>query len=146
VKVFRFSLEPVLRAKTVQEKAQKVELAKWMQRTRELEEQLAVLHTRIDSGKKMVAKALAEGVDPDDLSAWDACFTAIREDIRGLVEAIEETYRETEACRRLLVETLKEKKVLEKYKDRLFQEYLQKMRRMDEKALDEYMSTSALMG
>lgn len=146
MKRFVFTMQTLLNVKNTMEKQHKAELAECSARLDEFrrrqEDNYAV---QLSLGDRY-REALTEGLRVYEIPQWQGAFIQIREQIAYQAKVIEQAEAERERVQRLLVETMRERKMLETLRDKQYEEYKSAQRAEDAAVLDDYMSNSIYRG
>ena len=147
MKQFQFRLQKVMETTQIKEEIKKRELAKAMQKLRDNEAQLETLlgslkeHiSHIESCHKRSTLKVSE------LSHLSGYMEKLGQEILTQTKKIARLTEETRVYREKLLEITKDKKVLERLKDKKYEEFKKKLRSMEQKFMDEVSTRSYVNG
>lgn len=139
MQVFRFRLQALLKYRTMQKEQAQAELLEAAAMLRKLKlvlEQLQTTwQTSMDELRELRQSRKANLVELFKL--YELYFDKLREDMRVQQQRIAEAAAEHERCLKALAEALKQEKVVEKFKEKKYQQYLQECLAEEQKNLDE---------
>lgn len=139
MQVFRFRLQALLKYRTMQKEQAQAELLEAASMLRKLKlvlEQLqATWQTSMDELRELRQSRKANLVELFKL--YELYFDKLREDMRVQQQRIDEAAVVHEQCLKALAEALKQEKVVEKFKEKKYQQYLQECLAEEQKNLDE---------
>lgn len=142
MKKFKFTLAAPLRVKNTLEKQQKAELAAVAARIAEFQRELQELKDTLGFQRQVYLQSMKDGeMTPGDLSLWSVGFKAMRERIANQNKKIEVAEGERRRIQKKLVETMRERKVLEKLREKQMEEYRAALRAEDAAAIDDFISS-----
>ncbi len=137
---FNFKLQPVLNVRKQKENASKNNVAKAI---RKLEKETKVLEQigikREEINKEINEKATV-GVTINELRAIHLYKNRLSEKIKIQLQNIKLAEKEVDSERIDLVESVKQRKMMEKYKERKFNEYREAENTQEKEQLDEIVS------
>ncbi len=139
MKKFVFTLQSVLNVKRAQEKQRMGELAECNARIREHETLLqdCLEHERAQNA--LYRKELEEGLTPFWLRSWSWAHRAIRERIDYQRKVLEQAEGERVRIQKSLVAAMQERKMLEKLREKQWEEYRAEERKETEAAVSEFV-------
>lgn len=147
MKQFQFRLQKVMETTQIKEEIKKRELAKAMQKLRDNEAQLETLlgslkeHiSHIESCHKRSTLKVSE------LSHLSGYMEKLGQEILAQTKKIARLTEEARVYREKLLEITKDKKVLERLKDKKYEEFKKKLRSMEQKFMDEVSTRSYVNG
>ena len=147
MKQFQFRLQKVMETTQIKEEIKKRELAKAMQKLRDNETQLETLlgslkeHiSHIESCHKRSTLKVSE------LSHLSGYMEKLGQEILAQTKKIARLTEEARVYREKLLEITKDKKVLERLKDKKYEEFKKKLRSMEQKFMDEVSTRSYVNG
>lgn len=140
MKKFKFTLQSVLNLKNSIEKQQRAELAAADARIRALEEELAAINLRHAVTRERFNREIREGISSTELLVYSTGFKVLRDKAAHQKRRILAAEEERRRIQLRLLETMKERKALEKLKARHLEEYREELRREDERIMDDFMS------
>lgn len=141
MKAFKFTLQSLLNVKNTLEKQQKAELAAAEARLRELRQELEVLQLDLENQRQTYLLKVRQGeLTPSEMSYWSVGFRAMRERIETQHKKIETAENEKRKIQKKVIETMKERKALEKLKEKQLAEYRMAQKAEDAAITDEFVS------
>ena len=147
MKQFQFRLQKVMETTQTREEIKKRELAIAMQKLREneaeLETMMDVLEDHISHFEACRRRSALKVSELRNLSGY---MEKLRQEIQAQTKKIAELAEEARLHREKLLEITKDKKVLEKLKDRKYEEFKKKLRSMEQKFMDEVSARSYANG
>lgn len=138
---FNFRLQPVLKLKQQLEKEQKVQFSRIVSRLNEL---LAYGEELDSSYRQWSRKYLGEasqGVSPNTAGLICQYLSGLREAIEQNETAIRAQEEEVEKQRAVLIEIMKERKLLETLRERQYSRFMEEEQRKQEKSLEEMIAS-----
>ena len=140
MKKFTFSLEKVLDFKQQTLDVKKNELSMLQMRMREIEKEIEDLNEKFTASNRKMVEEMQRGLSASDISIYKMYFDTLNQKIRKLVED-----------KRQLAEVITEKKAgiiqmnseisgLEKLKDKQRGEYLPARQKIEQQAIEEFVS------
>jgi flagellar FliJ protein len=139
---FKFRLEPVVSLKKRAEDERKLELSHAKKDLQQEETHLGNLSQRRDACQKREwPKTENGGVDNSAMLIHYAYMEKLAEDIASQTANVKRSRADVKTKRELLVESSKEKKTLEKLRERMKLRYLYKLGRTEQALLDETAGT-----
>jgi flagellar protein FliJ len=139
MKQFQFRLQKVMETTMTREELQKRELAEAFGRLRRSEEELEAMLEHLEQQIAEFTSA-AEGrgaVRVSELMNYSGWTEVLAAEIRLQRTKIEKQSEDVRLQRERLLEITRDKKVLEKLKDKKYAEFKKKLRNMEQKFLDE---------
>lgn len=140
MKKFVFSLEALYAMKENTEKLQKIQLRTIQTELDELLVEIDLLNRDYDDAKEDFIKTVNSGVEASHATNYDIYFLKIRSAIAIIEDKRRHLEQEKEKCLAELVETRKEKTMLEKLKQKEYQEYLSGVKKKQEIAVEDFLS------
>lgn len=135
---FNFRLEPVVSLKKQKENQRKIALAQAKDELAKRERNLINLCEHKDECEKALIEDLLAGtVDISRKIIFYAYLERLTDEISQQKERVSEARRDVEVKRDLLLETSREKKTLERLRNRMWERYLKEMRKIEQTMLDE---------
>ena len=143
MKKFRFRLQKVMEYKEEIEKQRKLELSKSKQRVYDEEEKLKQLRRRDSACRKQIQeKGMAERIDPREMDLYYQYLKVLEAQMKHQNGCILGAKEVMEEKRQILLEATKERKILEKLKEKKHVEYSSDMARRERFVLDDLSSTA----
>jgi len=143
MKKFRFRLQKVMEYKEEIEKQRKLELSKAKQRVYDEEEKLKRLQRRDSVCRKQIQeKGTAERIDPREMNLYYQYLKVLHVQMKHQNGCILEAKEVMEEKRKILLEATKERKILEKLKEKKHVEYNLDIARRERFVLDDVTSTA----
>ncbi len=142
MKKFVFTLQSVLNVKRAQEKQRLGELSECNARIHEHE---ALLQDCLDHEREQNAqylRELEEGMTPFWLQSWGWAQRTIRERIEYEKKVLEQAEGERARIRKALIAAMQERKMLEKLREKQWEEYRSEERKENEAAVSEFIGHS----
>jgi len=134
---FRFSLQPLLNWKRSLEDQSQMRLAGLMTRLKEQEERIESLTLqRLASEQKLKEKS-EQGIRAGEYLLFKQFAEASRKDLISQENEKKRTLREIDEEREKLLAITKEKKILERLKEKQFKEFLSCLEKTEQKRADE---------
>jgi flagellar FliJ protein len=135
---FKFRLEPVVSLKKKVEDERKMALAVAKKDLRQRETRLINLCERKQECQNMMGAAMDRGnLDISQKLIYYAYIERLADEIASHTTAVERSKEDVETKRDLLLESSREKKALEKLRERLRERHLAEARKCEQKSLDE---------
>ena len=135
---FKFRLDPVVSLKKRAEDERKIALASAKKDLQKQESRLVNLCCRRDTCQNRdCPRTDSGGLDKSAMMIYYAYMEKLAEEIANQTSAVERTKADVEAKRELLIESSREKKALEKLKERMRLRYLYRLNRAEQASLDE---------
>ena len=143
MKKFRFRLQKVMEYKEEIEKRRKLELSKAKKRVYDEEEKLKQLQHRDNTYRKQIQeKGTAERIDPREMDLYYQYLKVLEAQMKHQNGCILEAKEVMEEKRKILLGATKERKILEKLKEKKHVEYNSDMTRRERFVLDDLTSTA----
>lgn len=146
MKLYKFPLQPLLRARSAEEKQEKAKLGQLMGELREQEKKIAAMNAEIERLEQKVVEAATEGTDADFLKKTSDHLISLHEELRNMLGIKDRMETKVNEQMDKLRETIKERKTLEQYKERLMKEYYQEEKKKEEKVMDDLLSSTFTNG
>lgn len=135
---FNFRLEPVVSLKRQKENQHKAALAQAKDELAKRERNLINLCAHKDECERaLVEELLAGSVDISRKIIFYAYLERLTDEIAQQKERVSQAKKDVEVKRDLLLETSREKKTLEKLRNRMWERYLREIRKIEQAMLDE---------
>lgn len=134
---FRFRLQQLENIRGMELDALRQALAKAQAELRRAEEELLASREALDNAYNEVAQLRLGHADPMLLLSLDSYAQIMRDQVLACAQSVARRKAELREARERLVAKHKEKKVLEKYRERQHQTYSQYIERETQKELDE---------
>ncbi|MDL2273077.1 flagellar FliJ family protein [Oscillospiraceae bacterium OttesenSCG-928-G22] len=145
MKRFRFTLQSLLNIKVALEKQQKAELAEVEARLRVLVAELTRILDRHASLREEY-KSLSGELTSADFQFYLTGFQALRDRERLQRVRVTACEKEKAEVQARLIETMTERKTVEKLKEKKYAEYLEECRKEDDLIINEYVSNKVAVG
>lgn len=143
MKKFKFTLQALLNVKNTMEKQQKAELAVAEARLAAFQQELEQLKAALGMQKQVYLQGMIDGeLTPGDLVVWSTGFKAMRERILLQHKKIETAEGERRRIQKKLIETMKERKMLEKLREKQLEEYKEAQRAEDAAIIGDFISST----
>ena len=140
MKKFKFTLHSLLNVKLSLEKQQKTELAAAQVRKEGFVRELAAMETRLAEQRAAHGAQGGPPVSPFDLAARGIGFRALFDRMEEQREKIRVAEAERVRIQMKLTDTMGERKMLEKLKNKQLEQYREEARREEAVAMDDYLS------
>jgi len=135
---FKFRLEPVVSLKKQQEDLRKTALAQAKEELKRKEAALVNLCEHREDCERMLTTEMQVGcLDISRKLVFYAYLERLADEIANHREEVARKADDVEVKRQLLLESSKEKKTLEKLKQRMRERYIRQLKKMEQAALDE---------
>ncbi len=135
---FKFRLEPVASLKKQQEDLRKTELTQAKDHLKRKEAALVNLCEHKDDCQRMLTAEIEIGcLDISRKLVFYAYLERLADEIASHREEVARSADDVELKRKLLLESSKEKKTLEKLRQRMRERYIRQLKKMEQAALDE---------
>ena len=121
---FKFKLETVLKVKVRIEELRKMELSKAESRCEEARLELCRCQDEVEVNIRLYREKFKQRFDPKEANNYHQYLTWLNHQVDLALLKLQECRKEVAECRQRLVEASKEKKVLEKLKEKAYQDYL----------------------
>lgn len=137
-KKFKFKLENILKLKQKKEDEEKERLARLFRKLEEEEEKLRNLQKeKTDSVTYIKSKKSSGSLDIDELKMYQLHLEKLEEKIENQKFYIEQTKKEVEKQRQILIEAAQERKTYEKLKEKQQEEFNKAFELEERKFIDE---------
>lgn len=146
MKLYKFPLQPLLRAKSAEEKQEKVKLSQLIGELDEQEKKIEAINQKIEKLEQQVVKAATEGTDASFLKKTSQLLISRHEKLRELLGVRDRMETKVNDQMDVLKEAVKERRTLENYKERLMQEYYVEEKKKEEKVMDDLLGTAISNG
>ncbi|GHV20298.1 hypothetical protein FACS189425_10950 [Clostridia bacterium] len=141
MKKFRFTLQSLLGVKVSLEKQKTAELAEQSRIVRMLEDELADIKRRLNNSVAEFNRKMEQGGVPQgDAVSYSGGFRAARDHLAEQLKRITRAEKVREKLQKELTELMGERKMLEKIRERQYEEYLTEAAREDAKTMDDFLS------
>ena len=142
MKKFAFTLQSVLDIKRALEKQHMGELADCNARIRLFEERRAAAAEREHTQHEEFRRQLEDGISPAELSLWRNANLTARDRLAYETEVLEQAEGERLRIEKKLVNLMRERKILEKLREKQWEAYREEERRAAALELSEFMGHS----
>ena len=147
MKQFQFRLQKVMETTQIKEEIKKRELAKAMQKLRDNEAQLETLLEELEEHISHIESCHKRStLKVSELSHLSGYMEKLGQEILAQTKKIARLTEEARVYREKLLEITKDKKVLERLKDKKYEEFKKKLRSMEQKFMDEVSTRSYVNG
>jgi flagellar FliJ protein len=147
MKQFQFRLQKVMETTQIKEEIKKRELAKAMQKLRDNEAQLETLLGELEEHISHIESCHKRStLKVSELSHLSGYMEKLGQEILAQTKKISRLTEEARVYREKLLEITKDKKVLERLKDKKYEEFKKKLRSMEQKFMDEVSTRSYVNG
>ena len=147
MKQFQFRLQKVMETTQIKEEIKKRELAKAMQKLRDNEAQLETLLGELEEHISHIESCHKRStLKVSELSHLSGYMEKLGQEILAQTKKIARLTEEARVYREKLLEITKDKKVLERLKDKKYEEFKKKLRSMEQKFMDEVSTRSYVNG
>ena len=147
MKQFQFRLQKVMETTRIKEEIKKRELAKAMQKLRDNEAQLETLLGELEEHISYIESCHKRStLKVSELSYLSGYMEKLGREILAQTKKIARLAEEVRVYREKLMEITKDKKVLERLKDKKYEEFKKKLRSMEQKFMDEVSTRSYING
>jgi len=138
MRAFKFRLEPVINLKKKLEDERKLALGLARRDLRQKEERLSSLHEHRHTCQESAEEKLAEySLDIAKMLIHYAYIEKLTDDIADHTCVVKQSKEDVEKKRGLLLESSREKKTLERLKEKMKERYVYKAKRAEQAVLDE---------
>jgi flagellar FliJ protein len=137
---FTFTLHALLHLKESIEKQERNNLAVATRRLHELEAERDEMARRRESAAASYGEKLAGGMPVADTQRFTDFFRMMKDTIEEQDRKIAAAHEEIEACRKRLVEVLREIRTLEKLREKQYALYLQEAQAEEERMIGDFVS------
>ena len=145
MKKFKFSLQSVLRVKTIHEKQKKAELAEIQSVLNKLLTHRADLVKKLENSSSQYGAEMRAGMTVPRM-AWYLNFADyIQSQIKALDVSIREAEQKKQDKRTELIAVVKEIKTIEKLREEQYKAYLEEVSKEEEKVLGDLISFNKTM-
>jgi len=147
MKQFQFRLQKVMETTQIKEEIKKRELAKAMKMLRDNEAQLETLLGELEEHISHIESCHKRStLKVSELSHLSGYMEKLGQEILAQTKKIAQLADEARVYREKLLEITKDKKVLERLKDKKYEEFKKKLRSMEQKFMDEVSTRSYING
>ncbi len=136
---FTFNLEAVLRIKTQKEESIKNELGKAVQRLEAEKQKLAKLENTVEEITAQFNRK-AKRTTVRKLIEFNEYLSLLDSKIKKQKENVNCAASDVDRIREELLQAVKERKILEKLKEKKFDEFLHEQKKLEQKSNDEHVS------
>jgi|Deesub1362B_J571_1020462.scaffolds.fasta_scaffold02084_3 flagellar FliJ protein len=144
MKKFKFRLQKVADIKAKQEKQKSLELANLFLQLEKEKQQLQNLNFELDHVQQEIFRRTLEGCAAKEILEYQRYAEKLGQDIRTQKNKIQSLEEKIEKVQMALLKLNKEKKILERIREKRYLQYLQDLAREEQKMLDEmYQLTQA---
>lgn len=138
MKQFEFKLQKVMETTKIREELKKRELAKALVVLAQNESLLEAMFDRLEEQiEEYNTRKLKPSMTASDLINFSHYTEKLLTDIQHQKKTIEDLAEKVRQHREKLIEVTKDKKILERLKERRYEEYRKKLRSMEQKFMDE---------
>lgn len=137
---FKFELEGVLSVKQKLEDQAKAEFGAAMQALHIEEEKRDAVIQRINSFNDKLCTLLDGNLNMQDIASCQSAIKYLKEDLEERKKAVKRASNKVELCRTKLNSCIKERKTLEKLREKKFEEYVKEYNDEERKQVDELVS------
>lgn len=136
---FTFRLEKVLDYK---ERVEDLNKAEYSKANKKLNEELVTLQGYISEKERLASErnANVDSISINDLKSYNIYLSSMNSTIIKQQKTVDKTREITENARRILIESTKEKRMLQKLKTRDFRDYQYLQKKEEEKVTDQFVS------
>jgi len=137
---FRYKLQPLLNVRRQLENSAKYELGKHLQALDHAQKQLnRILNEQQECCERIVSESMGR-IEIGKLRQYGCYFRTIDERIKQQTESVNHIQNNVNICREKLIKASKDKKILEKLKERKYSEFLYEQLKAEEKITDQVVS------
>jgi flagellar FliJ protein len=140
---FRFQLEPLLRARRATERIHQMAVAELDQRRVELERTLRRQQQFISTGKREMTQRLVGPLEMSSLRQHAGSTIGLMRQGHRIVLELAGLHKRLEAARAGLREAARERRVVERLRERRFEQWRMQMQKAEDAAIDELAVQSA---
>jgi flagellar FliJ protein len=137
---FTFTLHALLHLKESVEKQERNDLAVATRRFHMLENEREELVQRREGAAATYAAMLTRGMAVSETQRFTDYFRMMKDLLEEQDRKITEVQEEIEACRKKLVEVMREIRMFENLRDRQYSQYLQEVQAEEEKTIGDFVS------
>jgi len=134
---FKFKLETVLKVKVRIEELRKMELSEAEFRCEQARLELCRWQDEVEVNIGLYREKFQQRINPEEANNYHQYLTWLNHQVDLALIKLQERRKEVDQCRQRLIEASKEKKVLEKLKEKAYQDYLAEQLNAEIKFLDE---------
>jgi len=134
---FRFQLEPLLRARRATERSHQLEVAEIDRRRVELEQTLRRQQQFISSGKREMSRRLVGPLEMSSLRQHAGSTIGLMRQGHRIVIELAGLHKRLEAARIRLREAARERRAVERLRERRFDQWRRRMQKAEDAAIDE---------
>lgn len=134
---FKFKLETVLKLKVRIEELRKMELSEAESRCEEARLELCRCQDEVEANIQLYREKFQQRINPEEANNYYQYLIWLNHQVDLALLKLQERRKKVAECRQRLVEASKEKKVLEKLKEKAYQDYLAEQLNAEIKFLDE---------
>ncbi len=140
-RTFRFPFEPVLRQRRQAEEEKQRALAEVLRRQLNIEDRLRGIQDQITDGQQQLGGYLKGGVNTQVIRAQASMTMQLDLQARRFALELAEVYRLAEAARSELLAASKERKSIERLRERRFEDWRLELNRQEAKDADDLTTT-----
>jgi len=137
VKRFRFRLQTLLNIEENRERQSQIAFTKAVHELRQEEAVLASYQQEQQEAQGTMLQEIRQGASPRQLNAYDAYFGDLKERMKAQQARIAEAGKKAEEAQQELAERTKQRKILEKLRERARKAYDEETRQVENTFLDE---------
>lgn len=146
MKKFTFTLQTLYGLKQSLERQERNELGRLTARLNELEAgETALLARRAQAGQEFAAR-IAQGMTAADTTVHTSYQRALREQIAEQRAKIRQAREDVDGCRARLLEAMREVHMLEKLRERQYEQYLKDLQAEESAAINDFVSFTVAAG
>jgi len=140
---FRFKLDPLLRARRIEEREKQRAVAEVERERRELEDRLRNMQQQITAGKHDLRGRLTGLIDPGALRQQARNSLNLSRSAQRIVLELAGVHRRLDAAREELVEAMRRRRAVELLRDKRYEQWLAEQEKADVAMIDELAVQSA---
>lgn len=135
--LFRFHLQQILDFRRQHEEVKELEFAQASRVLRQEEERLTFFRKRRDHYQQELVDRQTAGMSPGEIAIYHAYAEHMKEKIQWQMEALETARKQVEEKKGELLAAQKDRKILDRLRERKHQAFLLDTKRQERKQLDE---------
>lgn len=140
---FRFKLDPVLRARRIEEREKQRAVAEIERERREYEDRLRQMQQHITAGKGELRGRLTGRIDPAALRQQAHNSLSLSRKAQRTVLELAGVHKRLDAARRELVEAMRRRRAVELLRDKRYEQWLAEQEKADTAMIDELAVNAA---
>lgn len=141
VKRFRFRLQALLNIERNREKQAQIAFQRAASKLQREQAVLAQQEAEFKTEQAAMAAAIRRGASPHELSAYELFFAGLEKQMEAQRDRIKEAETALESARKEMIQRTKQRKILEKLKERAKEAYDEEVRHIEVNLLDEVGTT-----